>query len=106
MTSPTYREIADDLECRIRAGEYRPGTAIPSYRGLSRMYGKSVTTVQRSVGLLVDRGLCVGRPGVGVFVRSTRPARRATTTDWPGRPANIQSASSGVREAARVEIRR
>ncbi|HEU5110519.1 MAG TPA: GntR family transcriptional regulator [Micromonosporaceae bacterium] len=70
----TYRQIADDLERRIRAGQYPPGTAIPSYRGLSGLYGMSVSTVQEAVVLLQDRGVVVGRPGVGVFVpeRTTR----------------------------------
>ena len=64
----TYRQIADNLQHRIQAGEYSTGTAIPSYRGLSHLYGKSVSTVQRAVGLLEDRGVVVGRPGVGIFV--------------------------------------
>jgi GntR family transcriptional regulator len=76
MRAPTYREIADDIERRIRVGEFPPGTAIPSYRELSRQYAKSVTMVQRSVAMVIDRGLCVGRPGVGVFVRSVHAVRR------------------------------
>jgi GntR family transcriptional regulator len=67
----TYRQIADDLQRRIEAGEYPPGTAIPSYNQLSRMYGMSVSTVQKSVALLEDRGVAMGRPGVGVFVAIT-----------------------------------
>ena len=69
----TYRDIADDLQRRIRAGEYPPGSAIPSYRGLSRLYGKSISTVQRAVGLLEDRRVVKGRPGVGVFAQYKAP---------------------------------
>jgi DNA-binding GntR family transcriptional regulator len=69
MMRLTYREIADDLQRRIKVGEFVPDTAIPSYRGLAQMYGMSVSTVQKAVVLLEDRGVVAGRPGVGVFVR-------------------------------------
>ena len=71
MTVPrlTYREIADDLAARIRSGEYPPGGPLPSYSKLADLYSVSVSTAQRAVGLLHDRGLIVGEPGVGVFVK-------------------------------------
>jgi GntR family transcriptional regulator len=67
MASFTYLDIADDLDWRIQAGEYLPGTAIPSYRRLARSYGVSVSTVQRALILVRDRGVVAGRQGVGVF---------------------------------------
>jgi len=77
MAGLTYVQIADDLQRRIWAGDYPLGTAIPSYRDLSRIYRKSVSTVQRAVGLLEDRRVCAGQPGRGVFVvRRRRPLGR------------------------------
>jgi DNA-binding GntR family transcriptional regulator len=64
----TYREIADDLHRRIRIGEYPPGSALPQYQDLAGSYGVSVSTAQRAVMLLRDRGLVLGVPGRGVFV--------------------------------------
>jgi len=64
----SYREIADDLAARIGLGEYPRGMALPSYKQLSDIYGVSVATVARAIGLLRDRGLVYGEPGRGVFV--------------------------------------
>lgn len=65
----TYRQIADDLDARIRAGEYAPGAAFPSYQQIASMYSVSVTTAQSAVRLLRDRGLLRSVSGVGTFVR-------------------------------------
>jgi GntR family transcriptional regulator len=64
----SYRAIADDLAERIKAGEYAPGSAIPSYAELADIYSVSVSTAARAVSLLRDRGVVVGSPGRGVFV--------------------------------------
>jgi DNA-binding GntR family transcriptional regulator len=70
MTVPrlTYREIADDLAARIRSGEYPPGASLPSYANLAKLYSVSVSTAQRAVALLHDRGLIIGEKGVGLYV--------------------------------------
>jgi GntR family transcriptional regulator len=69
MTVPlTYRHIADDIQARIEAGEYPPGSAIPSYRELSRIYTVSMATAQRAVRVLRERGVARGMRGRGVFV--------------------------------------
>jgi GntR family transcriptional regulator len=64
----TYRQIADDLAARIKAGEYPSGTTLPSYKQLADIYSVSISTAARAVGLLHDRGLVYGEPGRGVFV--------------------------------------
>lgn len=61
-------QIADDLSDRIRAGEYPPGSKLPSLRELGEIYSVSVSTIQRAAGLLRDRGLMEGSPGRGMFV--------------------------------------
>lgn len=65
----THRQIADDLDARIRAGEYPPGTHIPSYRRIAELYSVSISTASKAVGLLTDRGLVEEDPGRGVLVR-------------------------------------
>lgn len=53
----TWREIADDLEARIRAGEYPPGAKIPSYRETALLYDVSISTAAKAIARLNDRGL-------------------------------------------------
>lgn len=65
----TYRDIADDMADRIKLGEYgHPGSELPSYRELADIYSVSVSTAQRAVVLLQDRGLVVGQQGVALYV--------------------------------------
>ena len=64
----TYREIAADLEDRIRVGDYPVGARLPSYPELADLYSVSRGTIGVAVALLVDRGVVVGQSGVGVYV--------------------------------------
>jgi GntR family transcriptional regulator len=64
----TYVEIADDMEERIRLGEYPPGSTLPSRRELADIYLVSVSTIDRATSLLRDRGLTEGHPGVALYV--------------------------------------
>lgn len=64
----TYRDIADDLAARIKAGEYKPGDKLPTYPQLADLYSVSYATAQRAITTLRDRGLARGEPGRGVFV--------------------------------------
>jgi GntR family transcriptional regulator len=66
----TYRQIADDLQQNITTGRFPPGGSIPSYSSLAARYGVSVSTAQRAVALLRDRGVVVGAQGRGVFIAS------------------------------------
>lgn len=66
--SMSYREVADDLAARIRAGEYPPGSRLPSYAQLATLYSVSVSTISRAVGLLRYQELVAGVQGVGLFV--------------------------------------
>lgn len=69
----SYRGIAADLEARIRGGEYPPGTALPSYAEIARMYSVSVTTAQAAMRELRARGYTETVLGVGIFVVDPLP---------------------------------
>jgi GntR family transcriptional regulator len=71
----TYRGIADDLAARIASGEYPPGSKLPSHARLVEIYSSSLATIVRAVGLLHDRRLVQGVPGVGVFVADAEPPK-------------------------------
>ncbi len=71
----SYRGIAADITARIRSGEYSPGARLPSYAELAEIYSVSVSTAQRGIGLLQDRGLVVGSQGRGLYVADDAPAQ-------------------------------
>jgi len=73
-----YRSIAEALQDAIATGVYRPGQRIPSYTQLCATYGVGLTTVQRAIMVLRERGLVVGVPGRGVYVAEPRPRRRSS----------------------------
>ena len=72
----TYRQIAADLEARIRHGQYPPGTQLPSYKEVAVMYSVGLTTAQTVMRMLADWGLSESVPGVGTFVVDPLPDRR------------------------------
>jgi GntR family transcriptional regulator len=65
---PPYRQLAQILRDAIAAGDYDPGTALPSQRDLHRQFGISLDTIQRAVRVLVDEGLVEQVPARGAFV--------------------------------------
>ncbi|RQW99021.1 winged helix-turn-helix domain-containing protein [Micromonospora inaquosa] len=63
-----YRRIADLITELIRSGKLTAHDKLPSAAELSEEHHVSLATVNRSFGLLHDRGLVYGRQGKGVFV--------------------------------------
>lgn len=89
------RAIADDLRSQIRAGQLRPGEALPTSRDLAAQYAVTDRTVSAAIDILKAEGLVVGEQGGRRRVRSDRPitwdltkfeskSRRdsATMDDW------------------------
>lgn len=64
---PSYRAIYEDLRDKIIAGDYPPGTRLPSKRSAAAEYGVSVITVEHAYGLLCDEGYAVSRERSGFF---------------------------------------
>ena len=69
---PLYRQIAEDLRRKIKAGELAPGDQLMTEAALMDEYGRdgklSRNTVRDAIKLLVSRGLVETRPGQGTFV--------------------------------------
>jgi GntR family transcriptional regulator len=78
--SASNKQVADVLRQRILNGDYPPGSRLPSTRELEEEFGCSPTTVQRAVRTLKLDGLVEGATGVGVFVRTQRPAMHVTAS--------------------------
>jgi DNA-binding GntR family transcriptional regulator len=65
---PPYLVIAAGLRARIKAGEFRPGDALPSITRLSQEHGVARTTAQKALKVLKDEGLARGVQGWGTIV--------------------------------------
>ncbi|WP_308283442.1 GntR family transcriptional regulator [Pseudonocardia nigra] len=77
--TPKYEQIRKDLASAIRAGNYRPGEALPSQRELSASYGVTLMTLRQALRLLSDEGLVVQQPGRGTFVTPPKLAYQRET---------------------------
>lgn len=66
-------EVVEQLTRRIIAGEWPPGSAIPSIRALAEMLGVSTLTVNKAIRSLEVRGMVEVRHGRGTLVRSPDP---------------------------------
>ena len=67
--APLYIKIADALAEDVAAGRLEAGTRIPAHRALAADLGVDFTTVSRAYAEARRRGLVVGQPGRGTFVR-------------------------------------
>lgn len=79
---PAYEAVADDLAARIAAGEFPPGSRLPSRREIGEHYGIAHATTTRAVQVLINRGLAIGQSGSGTYVRQLPEVRRITRTPW------------------------
>lgn len=70
MAVPDYLRVVDSITARIASREWPPGHQLPSYRELATEYDVSVSTVQRALMILRDRGLIEGHQGKATYVRS------------------------------------
>jgi GntR family transcriptional regulator len=64
-----YQKIADDLQERIKRGEWRAGAQLPTEPELREQYDNaSRNTIRDAIKLLTSRRLIETRPGRGTFV--------------------------------------
>ena len=75
MSIPRFQAIADQVALRIRNGDLRPGTQLPTVRALMTEHGVALATAARVYRTLESTGLVVGKMGRGTFVRSTLLSR-------------------------------
>ena len=65
---PLYHQLADIIRAKIRSGEYRTGSRIPSENSLASGYGIGRPTARQATDLLVRKGLLIRKRGSGTFV--------------------------------------
>ena len=94
MVEGRARAIADDLEVRIRGGEFKPGDRLPSQQELAAEFGVHRDTAARAYDFLKDRGVARGVAGVGVYVRRADQLRKALAR-WRPPPDDDGPADQG-----------
>lgn len=74
------QELADALAAQICAGEYAPGSWLPSERQLAEANGVSRATTRQAAQILMEGGLIelVAGSGARVLAKTLRPAPGAT----------------------------
>lgn len=65
---PPYQHAADELRREIKAGRYKPGEQLPSYRELQERFGVANMTARSALAVLRDEGLIYTIQGRGSFV--------------------------------------
>lgn len=68
MPRYVYEELADRIQEEVRSGRLPVGSALPSERRMTEVYGASIGTVRRAVRLLRERGVVATLPAKGTFV--------------------------------------
>jgi GntR family transcriptional regulator len=68
MTTPMYREIAEQLRQQIESGEFAAGGQLPTELELRERYDASRNTIRDAIKQLTNLGLVETRPGQGTFV--------------------------------------
>ncbi len=71
--TPIHRRIAQSLAAAIEAGDYPPGSRLPSEASLVRELGVSRGTLRQALATLRAEGLIEAVPTRGTFVRSAKP---------------------------------
>jgi GntR family transcriptional regulator len=74
MRTFLYQTLADDLRRKIKDGEYRPGSKLPSRRELRQTLGVSDAVISRAMWILKQDGLVEPRMGSGSYVVDVLPA--------------------------------
>ncbi|MGC5015114.1 GntR family transcriptional regulator [Streptosporangium sp. DT93] len=63
-----HRQLADRIRAQISAGEYPPGSVLPSESALAEYYRLARSTVRRGLAILADEELIITLPSKGRVV--------------------------------------
>jgi DNA-binding FadR family transcriptional regulator len=76
-----YQRVVEQILQSIRAGDYRPGSRLPSERELAEKYQVSRVTIREASIALEAKGAIDIRPGSGAFVRKMSTASELALPD-------------------------
>ncbi len=74
---PFHRQISEEIERRIGAGEYKPASRLPSEQRLAEEFAVSRMTLRHALNQLASSGLIERRHGYGTVVAQRRFLRDA-----------------------------
>lgn len=100
MTTPMYREIADQLRWQIDSGEFQAGKQLPTEQDLQKLYNASRNTIRDAIKQLATLGLVETRPGQGTFVV---PKIDPFVTTLTGDPSEGRGGGEGASYASEVK---
>ena len=93
MTTPMYREIAEQLRKQIESGEFGSGAQMPTEQDLQVQHNASRNTIREAIKQLTTLGLVETKPGQGTFVVPKVPP---FVTSLTGTPETAVDYTSGV----------
>jgi GntR family transcriptional regulator len=99
-TPPKYAQVIDELRRRIEAGEYPPGSLLPSEHQLTEEFQIARPTVVRALRVLRQDGWIETQQGKGSFVRG-RPALAGLDRDEASETGELVEAGL-VKPPARI----
>ncbi|WP_316414058.1 aminotransferase-like domain-containing protein [Mesoterricola silvestris] len=76
LTGPIYVRVGEAILAAVRAGQIRPGQALPGVRELADRVGVHRNTVLTALRALEEQGWVEARPRSGFFVVDPLPERR------------------------------
>jgi GntR family transcriptional regulator len=68
---PTYLQLVQQVEHAMRLGYLMPGSQLPKVRDVVASLAINPNTVLKAYKELETKGLTVGRPGKGTFIKAT-----------------------------------
>ena len=72
---PLYLQIADDIRNKIKSGELKENSRIPTEAELSQSYQVSRITIRKALEILEDEEILVRRQRLGTFVSARKMSR-------------------------------
>ena len=86
-----FREIAREIERRIRQGVYPENSALPSRPELAEEFGVARATLDRAIQELTRSGILVSRHGSGTFAAPVAEKARTAAAPMPRLPPVIRA---------------
>lgn len=76
-----YKSVYNSLKGQIDAGQIQPGEKLPTENELAEIFEVSRITVQKAMGMLVQEGYVIRRPGRGSFAGEHIGQKESTKKD-------------------------
>ena len=107
MTTPMYRDIAEQLRQQIETGKFKSGAQMPTEQDLQVQYSASRNTIREAIKQLTTLGLVETRPGQGTFVVPKVPPFVTALTGPPETSVDYTSnllGEDGVATASAIQV--